>query len=602
MTGVTRTYWRRMLASFAVYAAAGWAIVEALTTIIERFGLPSSLQPLVIALYVAGLPVTIYLVWRTAGVERRLTWPSFAGALGFLVAATAALFWMTRPEPVAEPITVAVLPCSVDASVGNANRAEGFAEDVHARLSRVESLKVISWNSSLFVRDRGFETSRIAEVLHADRLVQCRMAEGPQRLAVLTELIDPSEERVLWTRDYDFAATDIGTVVTEVVRTLLDVLTSPVQAAELDRINNIGTFSPQAYDLYLQARGSDDRQEATALLEQALTIDPDYADALMLSADIRADELIWENRNYVENLRAALDILEAQAQKVLAIDPDMPAALALLAGVCGGRREYLGGDCSAEEEWRLYWEACQLRGDTAEGWACRHRLAASEEEESHEVLMHWLELEPTSAEANMQYLAELYILRRPDDLLAVFDTLRMLNPEDRRAFGLMSNMLRSDGRLDEVVAWRFGVWGDTLPDGPVPRLATDYMNLGLYEEAEKHAMVVHEFRRIYMPYWVGVLWRLRGAHEEAAELAEWAADTMRQGGITPAFLSVTGQYFDLVGDVVKARKLYDEVFAAHDLEDICEGGARCIFEHALRLRHMAAFEGRSEDDVPTLRR
>lgn len=36
MTEVAPTYWRRILASFAVYAAAGWAVVEALTTIMER--------------------------------------------------------------------------------------------------------------------------------------------------------------------------------------------------------------------------------------------------------------------------------------------------------------------------------------------------------------------------------------------------------------------------------------------------------------------------------------------------------------------------------------------------------------------------------------
>ena len=89
MTGRMSKYWRRILASSAVYAAAGWAAVEALTTVIERFGLPPALIPLVTALYVAGLPVTIYLVWRTAGKERHLNWPSFAGAVGFLVAATA---------------------------------------------------------------------------------------------------------------------------------------------------------------------------------------------------------------------------------------------------------------------------------------------------------------------------------------------------------------------------------------------------------------------------------------------------------------------------------------------------------------------------------
>jgi hypothetical protein len=152
MTGITSKYWRRILASSAVYAAAGWAAVEALTTVIERFGLPPWLIPLVTALYVAGLPVTIYLVWRTAGAERHLNWPSFAGAISFLIAATAVIFWYTRPAPPAEALTLAVLPCTPAGDIDTANRAEGFAEDIHTRLSRVDAVRIISWNSSLYVR------------------------------------------------------------------------------------------------------------------------------------------------------------------------------------------------------------------------------------------------------------------------------------------------------------------------------------------------------------------------------------------------------------------------------------------------------------------
>ena len=597
MNGTTRTYWRRIAASFAVYAAAGWAFVEALSTVIDRFGLPPFLQPLVVALYVAGLPVTIYLVWRTAGVERRLSWPSFAGAMGFLVLATAALFWLTRPEPVPVPTTVAILPCTVADPGDNANRAEGFAEDVHARLSRVESVKVISWNSSLFVRERGFDTPQIGEVLHVDRLVQCRMSGSGQRLEVFAELIDPGENRVLWNRDYDFVVGDIGTVVTEVVRTLLDVLTTPAQAGELKRINDIGTFSPEAYDLYLQARGSDDPATIEELTARALAIDSNYAEALMLRARNQADQLIWEDRDYIENLRAALDILQAQAERVLAIDPDMPDARSLLAGLCANRREYLGGDCSPEEQRRLAWEACRLRGDTAEGWACRHRLLSGDGQDNTEALEHWLELEPTSAEANLQYMAALFIQNRADDFVAVFDTLRMLYPDDRRLFGLLSNQLRSRGRLDEVIAWRFGLQGDRMPENPIAnwRLVTDYMNLGLYEQAEKHAMIVHESRRIYMPNWVALLWWMRGDRETAAELIDWAVAEVGRGGITPGVLWIGGGYFNVLGDFDKARELYDRIFAARELESLCGAEENCLFENALYLHRIAMYESDSDE-------
>jgi TolB-like protein/tetratricopeptide (TPR) repeat protein len=589
MTGVTRTYWRRILASFAVYAAAGWAVVEALTTVVERFALPDWLGPLVVALYVAGLPVTVYLVWRTAGVERRLTWPSLTGAMSFLVVATAALFLLTRPVPQAEPTTVAVLPCAIKGDGGNANRAEGFAEDVHARLSRIESLKVISWNSSLFVRERGYETAEIAKVLQADRVVQCTMGGGDQRLAVSAQLIDPVGARVLWTRDYDFVATDIGTVVTEFVRTLLDVLASPAQAAEVDRINDIGTFSPEAYDLYLQARGSDDHDEVEALLDAALGIDPNFANALILRAQNAASQLIWKDEDYFDNLREALDILRQQAEKALSIDPNVFGARTLLATVCGSSRTYLGSDCSPDEERRLEWEECNLHGETAAGWACRHRLLAFDGAENDEALMRWLELEPTNASANLQYMSGLFIDRRAEEFIAALDTFTMLYPGDRRPSGLLSNGLRPLGRLDEVLAWRMAMNDDRMPEEPRGnvRLTLDFMNLGLFELAESRAMIVHEFRRVYMPDVVAMLLRLRGDGAAAAELIDWNITQMREGGVSPSLLGATGFYFDVLGDLETARKLYNEVLASRSLESLCEQADECIFLHALQLQRIA---------------
>jgi len=250
------SYWRRIVAAGVVYAAAGWGVVEALTTVVERLGLPAWLVPLVTALYIAGLPVTVFLVWRTAGKDRTLDAPSFIGATVVLVAVTAAIFWQTRPPPAEPGQLIAVLPCDFTGDAALAYRAEGLAEDVHARLSRVGSVKISSWNSSLFVRDRGFDTPEIVELLKADRLVRCRMTSGPERIQLTAELLDPRAGRILWGRDYDFVVADMGTVVTEVAGTLIDVLGTRAEAGERERVSALGTFSPEAYDLYLQARAA----------------------------------------------------------------------------------------------------------------------------------------------------------------------------------------------------------------------------------------------------------------------------------------------------------------------------------------------------------
>lgn len=600
MTGTVLKYWRRILASSAVYAAGGWAVVEALTTVVERFGLAEWLVPLVTAVYVAGLPVTIFLVWRAAGAERQLTRLSFAGAMGFLVAVSAGIFWLTRPEPPDEAQTLAVLPCEVGPESGDAWRAEGFAADIHARLSRVGAVKIISWNSSLFVREKGYGPRQIAEVLKVDRVVRCDMDSEGDRLAVSAQLVDPAEERTLWSHEYDFVVEDIGTVVTELARNLLDVLTAPVEAAELERLDDIGTFSPEAYDLYLRASGSDDYDETEALLARALAIDPNYAEAIVLRARNRDAQLTWasyETPEDMEQLREAVALARAAASQALAIDPAVIGARRLLSGACDTEREYLGVDCPPEESERLLREECEILGDTADGWACRHRMLSAEGKNNDYALERWLELEPTNFGANVQYMAMLWYSDRREEVLAVLDTFEVLEPGNHRPYGLVSNMLRLEGRLDEVLAWRFGVSDDALPSEPLGnwRLVTDYMNLGLYAQAEVHAAIVHEARPIFMPRWTAELRARRGDTGEAAELLDWAVGVLGGGGATGPVISAGSAYIDVLRDFDKAGQVYARALAEKDLPSLCEADDACIFRHALYLHRIAQLAGEDEE-------
>jgi hypothetical protein len=148
----------------------------------------------------------------------------------------------------------------------------------------VDSVKLSSWNSSLFVRDRGYGPQEIADTLNADRLINCHLNSASERIELSAELTDPRAEQILWSREYDFVAADMGTVVTELVGALLDVLGTPVEAAEMERVNDLGTFSPEAYDLYLQASTLDHPDASDPLIVKALEIDPNFPQALVLHA------------------------------------------------------------------------------------------------------------------------------------------------------------------------------------------------------------------------------------------------------------------------------------------------------------------------------
>jgi len=589
MGNVGTRYWRRILASSAVYAAAGWAVVEALTTVVDRFGLPTSLATLITALYVAGLPVTVFLVWRTAGTERRLDFASSAGALIFLALATAIVFWGTRPTPEAPPNLVAIVPCEFSGRDDYAYRSESLAEEVHARIALVDDVKVSSWNSSVFVRDKGYSPVQIGEVLGVDRLVQCRVTSGSERIELSAQLLDPATGRVLWTRDYDFGVSDLGTVITELAGNLLDVLGTRVEAAELERVNDVGTFSPEAYDLYLQASVEGDVERADALLVRALEIDPNFPDALVSRAGLFLRRAVSGDFDSMEEPREWLHQTRLLATRAIEIDHDVMDARRWLVEVCGLLGNYFDEHCDAGEAGRLMREECEVRGSTAEGWACWSQVLESPDNLA--ALERWLELEPTSSIANMQYMG---VLRERDgdfaEVLAVFDTLRALDPNDRRPYGMISNMLRRDGRLDEVLAWRFGVTDDRMPaDSPwqLERLSTDYMNLGLYEEAKEPGVLTWETRPSSAIHFIPVLWARLGESKRAEEALDWHVSTITDEGASPRILLVAADgYAAVLGGYEQARSLYDRALAIQDLETLCEGEPGCVAWQALLLCHV----------------
>jgi tetratricopeptide (TPR) repeat protein len=457
---------------------------------------------------------------------------------------------------------------------------------VHARLSRVDSVKLSSWNSSLFVRDRGYGPQEIADTLNADRLINCHLNSVSERIELSAELTDPRAEQILWSREYDFVAADMGTVVTELAGALLDVLGTPVEAAEMERVNDVGTFSPEAYDLYLQASTLDHPDASDPLIVKALEIDPNFPQALVLHAGNYLQRSVAQNFESMEEPKAWLYEARRLSRRALDLDPGVYHARNYLAGVCGLLGGYYDEPCPEGEVERLQREECEVRGDSAEGWACRHRLLARLGEDNDEAIERWLELEPTSVMANSQYMGHLWHSGAElSEILEVFDTLRALEPDDRRPFGLVSNLLRRKGWLDEVLGWRYGSFGDQLPEGlpwHLARLGTDYMNLGLYEQARVPGEMTAQVRPSSAVHFMHLLWKRLGEPDKAIELLQWNGE--RVGATTPSGYLYTGHWFAAdLGRYDLAKGYYDRALALQDLPELCDGAEDCVAWSAVLL-------------------
>jgi len=166
--------------------------------------------------------------------------------------------------------------------------ADGISEDIIIGLSKNPHLSVISRNSTFAFKGKPVPVPDIGEELGARFVLEGSVRKTGQRIRVAAKLIDSASDRHLWAEIYDRGLDDIFAVQDEVVSSIVHALGAIDGAIEKSaRRHMAGTSNtnPTAYDCYLQAQGHYYRHgdsgydEAEALYEKAIELDPDFARA-----------------------------------------------------------------------------------------------------------------------------------------------------------------------------------------------------------------------------------------------------------------------------------------------------------------------------------
>ncbi len=239
------------------------------------------------------------------------------------------------PTALPAPLTfskksVAVLPFeNLSGRPGDAYLADGLQEEILNALARLRDLKVISRTSVLAFRDNRSSVREIGERLGVGTILEGSIRRDGNRLRLTVQLIDAREDRHLLAANYD---RDLGHVLdlqSAVARQVADVLAATLTSYDQGQLDRVATNNGDAYNLYLHAVALFQRPvpndefgvvEPKRLLEEALRLDPDYADAYALLS--QADTWI-----YLDSRRAEDGAKAKQAfERALAIDPQLPEA------------------------------------------------------------------------------------------------------------------------------------------------------------------------------------------------------------------------------------------------------------------------------------
>jgi TolB-like protein len=239
----------------------------------------------------------------------------------------------TQLETGERPV-VAVLPFqNMGSSSEDEYFADGLTEDIITALSRFRELGVIARNSTFRYKSQAVDVSQVGRELNAGYILEGSVRRAANRIRITAQLIRASDGTHLWADRYDRELEDIFAVQDEVTQTIAAALGVRLQDAAREIAMRKSPADFNAYDCVLRARrytitlAGEEHASARDLLEKAIKLDPNYADAYALLANVYLAEHRF-NANPREN---PIERAEVMAQKAIELDPQNAYARCWLA-------------------------------------------------------------------------------------------------------------------------------------------------------------------------------------------------------------------------------------------------------------------------------
>jgi adenylate cyclase len=221
--------------------------------------------------------------------------------------------------------------------------ADGMVDDILMALSRVRWLFVIARQSSFIYRIRSADVKQIGRELGVRYVVEGSVRKSGTRVRIVAQLIETETGTHIWADRYEGDLRDIFALQDEITERIVSAIEPTVRTVEIKRALAKPTGSLTAYDSYLRALPyyySQTREavlRAETLLQEAIDLDPGYAEALGTLADCIA---IRTSTGWHESRRRGTDEACEAARHALAAGPDNSTCVASAAfayGILGHR-------------------------------------------------------------------------------------------------------------------------------------------------------------------------------------------------------------------------------------------------------------------------
>lgn len=397
---------------------------------------------------------------RKQGIGRRAVLAGGAAATAAVVGIGA---WaLLKPGGADAPDSIAVLPfANLSGDPTQTYFADGMAGEIRNTLMRIAGLKVAGSTSSAAVREDDAQTA--AKKLGVANILTGNVRQTPSTIRVTAELIDGRTGLAKWSQNYDRAPGDMIKIQTDIAENVARALAVALGASAIRALATGESANVAAQQLAFQARELSYEftepafRRSLALIDKAITIDPDYARAYALKS--------FFTSNLAEFATTAADVANGRGQavqyarKALSIAPNLPIARSALAyayQLSLRLRE-------AMHEHRIAFSLASGDPDVIRNYGWARSTILGETKEALRLVDEARALDPLNWASHGAHANVLFDARRYAEVVSYSLQVRRESPELFRFEGLLGHSLLLLGRTREAaLAFEGNIVGQAL--------------------------------------------------------------------------------------------------------------------------------------------
>jgi adenylate cyclase len=334
--------------------------------------------------------------------------------------------------------------------------SDGISEDITTDLSKISALSVVARNAAFTFKGRAADVCEVARKLGVSHVLEGSVRKAGGRVRINAQLIDGRTGDHVWAERYDRELTDIFAIQDEISNAIVSALKLKLLPEEKQAIEQHGTTSVEAYNLYLMARQSwvngnhgDVRREerAARIARRVVEIDPGYAEAWALLALAEANLRFGFDREGDGGL--------GSAERALALDPRIAEAHAVKSRILfnEGQAEAAEAELARAlaldpDSWEVNKEAARqrrLQGRVAEATIFYEKAVAAMESDFHAWGMLLTGYRAAGDEARLRHAAAKTVEQARRALAQ--------DPSNGSALGLVANGLALLGEHERAQEW-----------------------------------------------------------------------------------------------------------------------------------------------------